>query len=188
MTKRIFIGIPINSERVAQQAETWRGDRLLNQNHFSWTRPENWHLTLYFLGSTPENRLQLLNRIIDDTFRGLNAFSTELIGAGVFPNLRNPKVLWLGLKTLGPIMAAHAQLGELLRMNAFEFDPKPLKPHLTLARVKSLEYGVVFNSLLDKYEQFNFGQVSINQVVVFESILTSAGPVYNPLHRAWLAE
>lgn len=183
MMKRLFIGIPVDSEIAAVQAGKWRSDRLLNENRFSWTRPENWHITLYFLGDTDSSRVTLLNRIVDESFDGVAAFQTELAGAGVFPNLRNPKVLWLGLTTLEPVMQAYETLGNLLQENGFSFDPKPLKPHLTIARIKSLENRMAFSSLFDKFGQQSFGDVAINRVVVFESILTSAGPVYKPLHE-----
>lgn len=184
MIKRLFIGIPIRSESAAKHAEKWRNDRLLNERRFSWTKPENWHITLYFLGDTDSARVPLLNRIVDGAFGGIEAFQTEMTGTGVFPNLRNPKVFWLGLKSLDPVMVAYEQLGKILQESGFSFDPKPLKPHLTLARIKSLENRVVFNSLLDKFGQQSFGEVDIDRVVVFESVLTSVGPIYNPLHQS----
>lgn len=183
MTKRLFIGIPVRSETAVQQTEMWRNDRLLNENRFSWTRPENWHITLYFLGDTDSSQVPLLNRIVDESFDSVSAFQTELTGAGVFQNLRNPKVFWLGLKSLEPVIEAYGDLGEKLQETGFSFDPKALKPHLTIARIKSLENRVVFSSLLDKFGRQSFGDVEISRVVVFESILSSSGPVYKPLHQ-----
>jgi 2'-5' RNA ligase len=181
--KRLFIGIPVGSESAARHVRSWQSDRLLNENRFGWSRPENWHITLYFLGDTEPSRVPLLNQIVDESFEGVTAFQTELTGAGVFPNFRNPKVFWLGLKSLEPVMAAYEQLGKELQENGFAFDPKPLKPHLTIARIKSIENRVVFNSLLNKFGGQSFGEVEINRVVVFESTLSPSGPVYKPLHQ-----
>jgi 2'-5' RNA ligase len=188
MMKRLFIGLPIESEIAAKHTETWKNDRLLNQNRMSWAKPENWHITLFFLGVTPESGIALLQQLIAESFNADQAFSTQLSGVGIFPHERNPKVLWLGLENLELLMPAYAQLGDLLRQNGFSFDNKPLKPHLTLARIKSFGNAATFESLLKQYRQFNFGKVAINRVVLFESNLTPNGPVYKPLFVKWLEQ
>lgn len=185
--KRVFIAVPIVSETAFQVASNWKNDRQLNINRLKWANPETWHVTLFFLGETPETEIDLLQRLIDESFIDIQGFSTKMNGVGVFPNQHNPKVLWLGLESLQPLMSAYEQLGDLLRQNGFSFDTKPLKPHLTLARIKSLENLSAFDALMNEYLQFNFGTVAINQVVLFESIFTSEGPVYKPLFVKWLA-
>ncbi|MBW8331629.1 MAG: RNA 2',3'-cyclic phosphodiesterase [Prolixibacteraceae bacterium] len=179
--KRLFIGVPIQSAKANQFAKIWKNDRQLNSNQFNWTKPENWHITLFFLGDTPISKIALLQNLIEESFKNIGAFNTELIGLGVFPNTHNPKVLWLGLEDIKPLMPAHSQLGDLLLQNGFSFDSKPLKPHLTLARIKHLNDRLVFDSLLNEFRQKTFGTVKIDRIVLFESILTQQGPVYKPL-------
>ncbi len=181
MMKRLFIGIPVESEITTQIVKIWRNDPLLNQNRLNWVNPENWHVTLYFLGDTPGAEIALLQRLIEESFAPIQSFSTKLNGAGVFPHLRNPKVLWLGLETLQLLMHGYIHLGDLLRQNGFAFDDKPLKPHLTLARIKSIEHRTSMYSLLTEYRQSDFGIVTIDRIVLYESILTFRGPVYQPL-------
>ncbi|HCY43138.1 MAG TPA: RNA 2',3'-cyclic phosphodiesterase [Prolixibacteraceae bacterium] len=179
--KRLFIGIPVQSANAANLAETWRNDRELNDNRFSWTNPENWHITLFFLGDTAVSEIDLLWRLIDASFGETRAFNTELNGVGVFPDTGNPKVLWIGLKDIQHLLPAREKLGELLMQNGFAFDNKPLKPHLTLGRIKSLQNRQVFEELLKDYGEFLFDNVTIDQIVLYESILTQQGPVYKPL-------
>lgn len=181
MMRKLFIGIPVESEIVAQAAKTWWNDRMLNRNRFNWVQPENWHITLYFLGNTPESEITLLQKIIEDSFSSVETFSTLVSGTGVFPHLRNPKVLWLGLEDLQLLMPAYARLGDLLRQNGFNIDSKSLKPHLTLARIKSLDLHSSFEHFLDKNRLLTFGPVEINRVILYESITTPSGPVYKPL-------
>jgi 2'-5' RNA ligase len=78
-------------------------------------------------------------------------------------------------------------LGELLQQNGFPFDNKPLKPHLTLARIKQLNDRPVFDSILNDYKKYSFGSVEIDRIVLYESILTQQGPVYKPLFEKLLA-
>lgn len=186
MLKRLFIGVPIHSAKANQFAEIWKNDRQLNSNQLNWTKPENWHITLFFLGDTPISKIALLQNLIEESFKHIGAFNTELIGLGVFPNTHNPKVLWLGLDNIQPLMPAHSQLGDLLQQNGFPFDNKPLKPHLTLARIKHLNDRPGFETLLKDYQQFSFGSIEIDRIVLFESILTQQGPVYKPLFEKLL--
>jgi len=89
--------------------------------------------------------------------------------------------LWLGLQTLNPVVNAYQQLGELLRQNDFAFDEKPLKLHLTIARIKSIENSAAIRFIQEQYSGFSFGSSAIDRIVLFESILTQEGPVYKPL-------
>ena len=179
--KRLFIGIPVKSKIIEKFALKWVNDPLLNQNRMKWVRPENWHVTLYFLGNTPESEIDDLQQFIDESFNQILSFSTNLNEVGVFPKISNPKVLWLGLENIQPLLAGYNRLGELLRQNGFAIDNKPLKPHMTLARINSIEHRDSIESLLMEYGQFIFDSVAINRVVLYESILTPKGPVYQPL-------
>jgi 2'-5' RNA ligase len=180
--KRLFIGIPIESPRSVQQVELWEKDTYLNRNVLNWTVPGNWHITLFFLGSTEESAVQVLKKIIEESFHDAKAYQTELRGVGVFPNTHNPKVLWLGLADLQSILAAYSRLGESLQQNGFSFDQKPLKPHLTIARVKKADHPSAFQSLLTEYQETVFDRIRLDKVVLFESISTPDGPVYKPLY------
>jgi RNA 2',3'-cyclic 3'-phosphodiesterase len=187
MLKRLFIGVPIHSAKASQFAAFWKNDRQLNCNQLNWTKPENWHITLFFLGNTSISKIALLQNLIGESFKNMGAFNTELIGLGVFPNTINPKVLWLGMDNIQPLMPARNQLVDLLLQKGFSFDSKPLKPHLTLARIKHLNNRPVFDSLLNEFRQKTFGTVEIDRIVLFESILTQQGPVYKPLFEKLLS-
>lgn len=179
--KRLFIGIPIESAKLVQQVEVWKKDQQLNRNVLNWTPPGNWHITLFFLGGTEESVVAVLQQLIEESFSKIQAYQTELRGVGVFPNTLNPKVLWLGLEDLQPLMSAYFQLGELLQQNGFSFDQKPLKPHLTIARVKKTENPSAFQSLLSEYQETVFDRIEVTKVAFFESVSASNGPIYKPL-------
>ena len=184
--KRLFIGIPIESPKSVQQVEVWKKDPHLNQNVLNWTTHENWHITLFFLGSTEESAIPVLKQLIDKSFSEIQSYQTKLRGVGVFPTTHNPKVLWLGLDDLQPLLSAYSHLGESLRQNGFSFDQKPLKPHMTIARVKRTDNPSAFQSLLSEYQETVFDRIEVNKVALFESISTPAGPVYKPLFEKQL--
>ncbi|MCP4572369.1 MAG: RNA 2',3'-cyclic phosphodiesterase [bacterium] len=115
-----------------------------------WTRPDAWHLTLQFLGEWPDERLQALQERLDGV-AGPAPWSLRPAGLDAFPNLRQPRVLFLQLEDDGRI----ARLASLVRGAVADAwpdgpqDTKPLRPHLTVARVKDpLEQSQV-NGLKD---------------------------------------
>ncbi|HAQ18170.1 MAG TPA: RNA 2',3'-cyclic phosphodiesterase [Prolixibacteraceae bacterium] len=179
--KRLFIGIPIFSEQVIQFTNSCQKDELLNRYVIKWTNPFNWHITLIFLGQTPESKLDVLQKYMESSFTGIPSFNAELRGIGIFPNSNNPKVLWLGLDHLNPLISAQRNMVELLQQNGFNLENKPLKPHLTLARVKNSASRMAIVSLIDQYKSFDFGTVTFDRVILYESISTPSGPEYKPL-------
>lgn len=181
MIKRLFIGIPLHSAVAGAEVKKWAKDATINQNRISWIPPENWHVTLYFLGDTPSEAIPILEQAIDQAFSNFGKFDAEISGLGVFPNQRNPKVMWFGVDNLNPMLPAWQKLGESLRAQGFEFDQKPFKPHLTVARIRNINNLQAIREIQDIYSGVCFDKVVIDRVVLFESILSQTGPVYKPL-------
>jgi len=179
--KRLFVGIPVESKTVEKSVKTWMEDPLLNLNLLNWVKSENWHITLFFLGNTQTSLIPLLIQLIEESFCSVQAFGTMVSGAGVFPHERNPKVLWLGMENLQLLLPACSKMGEDLQQNGFIAGYKPLKPHLTMARIKNLDNRSSFDSFLTQNRQMTFGSVAINRVVLYESVLDYKGPVYKSL-------
>jgi 2'-5' RNA ligase len=102
-----------------------------------WTPPDQWHLTLHFLGDVPADRIANLERSLHTSLAGARAFPLRLEGLGAFPSPRAPRVLWVGLGGDLPglldvrqrVIQACAGCGE-------PPDPRPFHPHLTFGRVR----------------------------------------------------
>lgn len=184
--KRLFIGVPIQCKKAQGLVDRWQTDRLLNRNGLAWTKASNWHITLVFIGSCPEEAVDRLSALIHQAFDHTCAFTSALRGVGVFPDKRKPKVLWMGLDNLQPLLPAYQQLVDLLQRNDFAFDPKPLKPHLTLARVKQLADRSSLVGLLEQYRDTFVDPVFIDRITLFESVPTSQGVRYVPLNEKML--
>ena len=100
----------------------------------SFTRVEQLHFTLAFLGETEklEDAIAAAQAVAD-----LPQFELAIEGRGAFPSLGRPRVLWLGVsegKT--PLCELADKLCTALRQSGFKLDDRPFKPHLTIGRVK----------------------------------------------------
>src|SRR6185295_12749802 len=103
---RLFISleipVEIRSELEAVQLELRRG---LEGAEIHWTRAEQFHLTLRFLGDVDTNRVEALGKAVRTSTAGggeLNLIATQM---GCFPNLRRPGVIWIGVKERGSRLA-----------------------------------------------------------------------------------
>lgn len=186
--KRLFIGIPVNSENVRVKTLSWQEDPTLNLNRLAWVRPSNWHFTLVFLGAIHETDIATLCTIIDQAFHACPSYTAALKGVGAFPGKRRPNVLWIGLDDIGPLLSSYQNLVDLLTIHQFSFDPKPLKPHLTIARVKSLYHRDSFDQLLDTHQFTSFGLMPIKYIILYESVTSPNGVIYKPLYERKLIE
>ena len=104
---------------------------------FRWSAVEGIHLTLRFLGDTTPQQGEAVAEVLRALAAQWSPFTLRVGGLGGFPNLRRPRVLWLGVD--GEVEAL-ARLQAAVEASAvaagFAPEPKAFRPHLTLARVR----------------------------------------------------
>jgi 2'-5' RNA ligase len=139
-TSRLFMAVPVADqvrEAIAGLMEKVAGgpvDRRM-PGQPRWVRVEGLHLTLRFLGPTPDVRLQELATAIATTAAEAVPFPIELSGGGAFPNQYRPRVLWIGMgQGTSELRALAARLDVELERLGWSPEDRPLTPHLTLAR------------------------------------------------------
>lgn len=145
-----------------------------------WVDPPNLHLTLKFLGDTREDRVDLVDDVLYSTVSHFEQMKVTLSGAGGFPNLKNPRVIWIGLKGAdGSILLAQS-IDKKLGTLGFETDTRPFRPHLTLGRIKKPGDQ---SRLMTHLENLDFGgkEYILDQVGLVRSTLTPKGPIYENL-------
>ena len=100
-------------------------------------RPDGIHLTLKFLGDIEAGRVAEVSEAIDRATAGLDPFDLGLGKAGVFPNWRSPRVLWIGLDgDLEALGRLHEAVEREIVALGLEADNRAYQPHLTLGRVR----------------------------------------------------
>jgi 2'-5' RNA ligase len=151
-----------------------------------WVGWETLHVTLRFLGDTPEDRVPELVRAIGRALAPLPPARVSLGGLGVFPNPRRPSVVWAGITEGDDWLAmAHAALGTALAEIGIPPEDRPFRAHLTLGRVPRgtrLPSGVL-DDVLTKFASRPFGSGTISEATLFASTLTKAGAIHEPLAR-----
>jgi 2'-5' RNA ligase len=149
-----------------------------------WTSPENIHLTMKFLGDTEDALVPMLRETLGQLVKPLFPFEVEAKGIGVFPSPKKPRVIWSGFDEQSEEVLSLLQqaLERDLEELGFQKEDRPFRPHVTLGRVKSRAKPDFTQPLEDIGEQ-NFGKSYIKDVILYESKLTSEGPIYTVLDR-----
>ena len=143
---------------------------------WSWVIPDHIHLTLRFLGNVPDESVTLLLQAMEQAAQGQTAFPLRARALGCFPHPARPRVLWVGLDD--PTQAL-GRLTERLR-DAFiplGFPPedRPFHPHLTLARVQNRRSSSQLLSMLQTYQNRDFGVFLVTQLHIVQSQLRRGG-------------
>lgn len=179
---RTFIAVALDGAARAALA-AWMAEVRPALPGFRWTEPENLHLTLRFLGDTAPGALPRLCEALAAAAGGFPAFSLTLRGAGAFPHAGAPRVIWAGAEG-GPVLPAlRARLEERVRVLGWAADTKPFRPHVTLARARDPRPRDDVAAALARVRSRPWGTVAVDEVLLVQSTLTPAGPVYTPLER-----
>ncbi len=152
----------------------------------TWTRPENLHHTLKFLGDTHDRQLGDICRAMADAAQQFTPFTLETAGVGAFPRLAAPRVVWVGAGAGRETMIAlHAAIDEAVYQLGFALEPRRFQPHLTLGRVrKGSHWPSELIAELEANRDFVAGATLVDEVILFSSVLEKEGPHYELLGRA----
>ncbi|NHM14727.1 RNA 2',3'-cyclic phosphodiesterase [Xiamenia xianingshaonis] len=135
---------------------------------------ENYHLTLAFLGDVDDATTQQAMGALDEACARAVPVRLAADGLGKFGRASDA-TLWLGIAEDDGLMALAASVREGLASRRVPFDPKPFKPHVTLARrvriPKALLPPVPFPE-----------PVFATKATLFKSTLDRQGAIYKPLY------
>ena len=148
----------------------------------SWVRPDRMHLTLRFLGDVTEEQSDSVGEHLAGACQGSEPFVLSVSGAGAFPNVRKPNVVWAGVRPLeGALARLQAAAEEAARQAGLAPEAKPFHPHLTLARIRDRRDLGDLVERLGTERAFEAGDFTVSGVALFSSQLTPKGPVYQRL-------
>ncbi|URA10084.1 RNA 2',3'-cyclic phosphodiesterase [Thermospira aquatica] len=130
---RVFIALDISEElrqMIAEEVKGWK--RRLPE--LSWTTPEQWHLTLAFLGEVAPPRVERIRTELEKFSH--ERFSLAIGETGVFPSWESPRVFWAGVNCPETLQNFYDTLWGMLEKEGFPREERDFHPHLTLARIK----------------------------------------------------
>jgi 2'-5' RNA ligase len=133
---RLFFALPL-SETVRETV--WSAVRAfpVHDPPWRWIEPENYHLTLKFIGEIDERRAGELREAGAEAAAGVMPFSLRFGRFGAFPDISRPRVIFYGIEEgFEPLAALAARLEEACEALGIARESRPFRAHLTLARIK----------------------------------------------------
>jgi 2'-5' RNA ligase len=178
---RSFLAIEL-PKPILRKIEEVQGDLRLTHADVRWVSPEKIHLTLKFFGSIEESRIDSIFKSIEEPIQNTLPFSLKVRGVGAFPQMRNLRVIWMGLvEEREAFSSLQKQIEAQLEKIGFQPEDRSFHPHLTLGRMRSSRGKGNLVGRIEKYKEEEFGDLRVERVVLFKSDLKPSGPIYTPL-------
>lgn len=153
-----------------------------------WVPVGNVHITLKFFGQIAETRVEEIAAAALGVARRQRPFTLRVAGAGAFPHVKSPRVVWLGVAGDLEVMAAfYRQLEEAFAALGFPPEDRPFSPHLTLGRVRSPRGRAELSRCLTTLLPVESEPFQIREVILYRSTLSPQGATYTPLQVIPLA-
>ena len=177
---RAFLALELEEEKVIQNLMNAQEELRRTQSDLTIVGKENLHFTVKFLGEIPEDQIWEIDARLQRL--ALRSADASLVGIGAFPDLRRPRVIWVGIlreQYVSVVPLAEAVIGALEGIG--EREERQYHPHITLARVKSGLNKERLSAFLAANATREFGNVRLGTLKLKSSILTPGGPIYNDI-------
>ncbi len=183
---RLFIGLKLPKK---QKDRIFRAARPLREEELPvrWVDPENFHVTLKFLGEVRRDRVPPIQEALGRIAAGTSPFSTDIGGFGAFPSVRRPRVIWAGIRACPELRCLKQDLEWTLSELGFDVETRAFHPHVTLGRAREGGGDGVFRGLDTCFAELELdGELRVHTVDLMESRLSPDGARYSVVSGARL--
>ncbi len=153
-----------------------------------WVSADNLHITLKFLGNTPEKLIADIRDKISMMVKSYRPFYIKIKGTGVFPSSKYPRICWIGIEYPDIFIKLQKDIDKLMKQFGFKEDDRDFRPHLTIGRIRSKRGILNIVKELDNNISKEFGNVSVDTIKIMKSVLKPTGPEYSCLYEIKINE
>jgi RNA 2',3'-cyclic 3'-phosphodiesterase len=176
---RLFVALEIPSAVRDNLAAMIRDLRPLAEQ-LKWVRAENLHVTLKFLGETPEEKLGGIRRALSSV-TSEKRVDVHFRGLGFFPNEKRPSVFWAGIEASTSLETLADDIHHALEAVGIPREERAFTPHLTLARLRASGLPEKLRSAIQQNARRDFGALNAHEFHLIESKLKPSGAEYTTL-------
>jgi len=182
----IALEIPTQTHQEISLKTAWL-QKDLDTQLVRWVSPENIHLTLKFLGDITNSKIEQVSQKLSELAGRHEKHKIIVSGLGIFPNMRRPRVIWIGIQAPETLKALHQDLEAETAKLGFPLEKRSFNPHLTIGRVKQHISPPKIEGIRNAISYTNIGfidTVEVENLHLFKSDLKSSGAVYTKLYSA----
>ena len=187
---RLFVAIFPPDAVIASLRQLHAGmEKQFAPRSIRWTRRDQIHLTLNFLGAIAAERVPAIESVLRAGCAGHRPHQVRVAGLGCFPNPSRPRILWAGLDgELQFLQNLKSAIDTALATCGCVPEDRSFQPHLTIGRIADME-GKDRHTLADilaREERHTFGDWPVERVDLMQSTLTPKGSIYTVLQSTRL--
>ena len=188
--RRVFVAVPLPEPAFRAVVGLVEGVRAAADpavRDVRWVRLDGLHLTLRFIGLSDEDEIAAFGEAMDRAAATVAPFEVAIEGAGAFPAVGRPRVLWLDVTNgRDALTAAAATLDDELAIAGLERSDRAYRAHLTVARADGIRAGPDVARRLAEAGAGLLTTFTATEIVLFETIGGGGPARYEPLRRAEL--
>ena len=178
--KRLFIAVDIElSDEFKRLTQQMQHD--LRNANIVWVKSNLQHLTLRFLGETPETKIPFIANALSLIANLTPAFELQLDKMGVFGSRYAPETLWYGFSDFSLFKNLFENLEKELVRIGFQENYGNFVPHITVGRIKKTDNKKHFWESLENRQPHFSQTIPVHRIKLIQSKLFDSGPHYRTL-------
>jgi RNA 2',3'-cyclic 3'-phosphodiesterase len=177
---RSFIAFDLENDSVVNRIAAAQKMIMQTNADVKLVEPKNIHISVRFLGDITAEMADKLHEAMKNI--KFTPFNIQLTGMGVFPTINYPRVVWAGITDgAQQLKSIWEQLEPQIHDLGFAPDPNGFTPHLTIARVRSGANKQRLVDLVQRQENYDFGNIRGYCLRLKRSQLSPKGPSYTTI-------
>jgi len=176
---RTFVAIKISAE-MEKELGRFLAELKKDRADVKWVNHESIHLTLKFLGNLTASQVESVIEVVQKASVEFSIFHLKADEKGAFPNLKRPKVFWVGLSQAddSTLLNLQSKMETELAEIGFEKEVRKFHPHLTIGRVRRFKN---LDDITEKFMAYELAEIEfeVKEILIMKSVLTPKGAVYS---------
>lgn len=174
-TKRVFLGIDLSID-LKHEIEQLKLSEDLAKLPLKLVEQQNSHIAVKFLNTLNARQINQVKEVIVNQTKDLRIFKVKILNSLIFPNSYRPRVLALKVVSQGLETFGQKLISSLEKLDFVVKESRKYIPHITLGRINGMLSEKEINNLIKI--KFSAEEI-IDHLTLFESQLTSEGPIYS---------
>lgn len=177
---RIFIGIKLDDPVLDSMDKFLKPFKKI-ASPVKWTKRENLHITLKFIGDVTDDTYSQIESRLTDTDFNTGPITLKFTGCGKFGKGGEMNIFWIGMEKNDTLEETFDRIETALEKTGIPKETRKFKPHITVARNKKRFNFKSFFQLIDDNHERTVAEFAVTHFQVFKSKLTPEGPIYTVL-------
>ncbi|MEG9298639.1 RNA 2',3'-cyclic phosphodiesterase [Mangrovibacillus sp. Mu-81] len=151
-----------------------------------WVHPDDYHITLAFLGNAPQDDLESAIDKAESTLCNREGFTLSCNRFGTFGKEDQPRILWMGVNPCSGLHQIREEVYGACEEAGFQLDTRPFAPHITIGRKWNLPTSFL-KEWLSGFNTEDTGFHHIKEVVLYKTHMDRT-PKYEAVHAIQLKD